>query len=164
MTALSKGIVELRRATLEDADRLLAWRNDPLAVAMSKSGKHVEHEEHLVWLRKAVAEDWMRIFVAVVPGTGHIGFIRLKLEVSESLHIERIIGTVSIAVAAEHRGKGLGWQMLDLALGEAARVRCVEVRADIHRHNIVSRRMFASRCFTLTSNPLGEWLEYRRTL
>ena len=159
-----KPIVELRRAEMSDANRLFDWRNDPLAVAMSKTWRHVEREEHMAWLGKVIDDPAMRIFVAAVPGMGYIGFVRLKLEITEDLRSERVVATVSIAVAAEHRGKGLGWQMLDLALGEAVKARCDELRADIHRNNIISRRMFGRRCFTLTGNPLGEWLEYRRTL
>jgi len=42
--------MNIRLATRDDAQLLLAWRNDPLTRAMSKSMDEVQWDEHVRWL------------------------------------------------------------------------------------------------------------------
>jgi RimJ/RimL family protein N-acetyltransferase len=42
--------ITVRQATLSDAELLFQWRNDPLTIAGSRSGKGVEWASHVHWL------------------------------------------------------------------------------------------------------------------
>lgn len=101
--------VTLRPARREDADRLREWRNDPVAVAYSVTGEAVSPAEHASWVAARLDDPDTRLWIAE-EGSVPVGQVRVD--------IRGTTGTVSIAVAAEHRGRGLAVAML-LAMIEA---------------------------------------------
>jgi RimJ/RimL family protein N-acetyltransferase len=126
--------VTLRSARDEDAERLLQWRNDPNAVRFSASGRAVTAEEHAAWLAARRRDRAIRLWIAERGGEA-VGQVRV--DVSER------VGTVSIAVAAEHRGQGVGVAMLAAmidAVGHDDAIDCMQ--ALVHPDNEVSLRLF----------------------
>jgi RimJ/RimL family protein N-acetyltransferase len=109
-----------RDATLDDADLLLAWRNDPTTRAMSGNSDIVPREAHLTWL----ATGNKRLYIAEVDGVP-VGTMR------------EAQGTLSWTIAPEHRGKGLGSLMLKSFI-ESQRGR---LKAEIKPENVASIRM-----------------------
>ncbi len=95
--------VTLRPARTDDAGRVMEWRNDGDAVRFSVSGRAVSAAEHQRWFTAMLASGDVRLWIAEEAGDA-VGQVRL--DVSDGT------GTVSIAVAREHRGRGLAVTML----------------------------------------------------
>jgi GNAT superfamily N-acetyltransferase len=102
----------LRWARWDDADRLLAWANDPAARQASFRSDPIPREGHLAWFARLLGDPHSRIWIGEVDGQP-VGTVRLTREATAA--------TVSIAVAPEARGRGPGRRLLtDLAGWTAA--------------------------------------------
>ena len=144
--------VELRRATVEDAEMLWLWRNDPITRAQSRNSEPVVWTEHASWLTSALDNPDRRIFVAEHNGTpvGTIRFDRLADQDADE---------VSIAVAPGQRRTGIGGAMLKAACTEThARA----IRASVRADNQASRRLFESCGFALQGRAEPGFLCYVR--
>ena len=134
----SPPIVTLRRARDDDAERFLEWRNDTEAVRFSVSGRPVTGEEHAA------------VVHAARDGAGQH---RVHLWVAEEGREPRWdrsvsiggdgVGVVSIAVAPEHRGRGIGSEMLRaMAAKLPMRSDGAHVPSLLHPDNVPSLRAF----------------------
>lgn len=102
--------VRLRPATLEDAQRLFAWRNDPQTRAQSLQQLPVAWESHLTWLQASLRNPNRQLYIAegiVQDASGQpliLGTVRAdKLDEEYEL---------SWTVAPEQRGKGWGRKLV----------------------------------------------------
>lgn len=124
-----------REATESDAGPLLRWRNDPVTRAWSRNPDPVGAADHRRWLR-AACESRTRLLLVVERDGEPVGTVRLdRVRAGE--------WEVSITVAPEHRGRGLGGPIL--AAGEAelaGRVRTATLLANVHRDNATSLALF----------------------
>lgn len=90
-------------AKIDDAELLLAWRNDPLTRELSHNKEPISLEAHIKWLSKVLENSNRQLFIALV-GQDKIGTVRAdKLESTTEL---------SWTIAPEARGKGFGKSML----------------------------------------------------
>jgi hypothetical protein len=48
--------LQLRQACMDDADLLLAWRNDATTRQASHDTTPVSHDVHVAWLRKTLSD------------------------------------------------------------------------------------------------------------
>jgi N-acetylneuraminate synthase len=126
--------IVLRPATHDDADRLLAWRNDPTTRAASFSDAEVARPAHLAWLAATLASTARRLFVAELDGVP-VGQARLDDRGGDGWE-------VSIAVAPEARGRGLAAQALRALEPHARALGAVRLIAQIRAENAPSIRMF----------------------
>ena len=131
----------LRRATLEDADRLLAWRNDRETRRYS-SRTEVDRETHGAWIRRMLhdSDGLHRLFIAeeeAIP----IGTIRLDVATGE----------VHLIVAPEVRGRGCAALMLRLVVEQATQAGLARLWGRIHLGNLPSRRAFFKAGFEETA-------------
>lgn len=126
--------VTLRRATMDDAARLLAWRNDPQTRAMSVSASEVTGDEHRAFLAASVDSADRSLFVAEDRGRP-IGTVRLDREPDGT-------STVSLTVAPEERRKGYATALLRAAEVEAARGGAMRLVAVLRPDNGASRKAF----------------------
>lgn len=130
----------LRPAGPEDRDLLLAWRNDPETVRNSRTARPVEPSEHATWLAGRLDDPATRLSVAELDGRP-VGQVRVD--------VEDAVGTVSITVAPDRRGLGLGAQMLDALTAEMENdVQVDRLVADVLPVNEASRRAFLRASFT----------------
>lgn len=99
----------LRPATLEDADLLFLWRNDPETRKNSHSTEEVPYENHIAWLRSSLTNPRRRLVIGVaeVP----IGTVRYDWQDEKHQTVE-----LSWTIAPEHRGKGFGTRMVAEAI------------------------------------------------
>jgi RimJ/RimL family protein N-acetyltransferase len=119
----------------EDADRLLAWRNDPATVSMSRNSRAVSRAEHEAWI-EALLSEMGPVALIASANDRPMGTVRLD---ARGEHIYE----VSITVAPEHRGRGLAAAMLRGAGAHAAeRLGARRLLAEIREENIASRRAF----------------------
>ena len=100
----------LRPATLEDAQCLFRWRNDPLTRAQSLQQQPVEWEAHLKWLQASLQNPDRQLYIAesaALAGQEQsllLGTVRADKTAGEY--------ELSWTVAPEQRGKGWGRQMV----------------------------------------------------
>jgi RimJ/RimL family protein N-acetyltransferase len=93
----------LRPATLRDADLLLAWRNDPGTQKASLHQTEIQADKHLRWLSKKLNNPDLRLLIAEKDG---IPAGTVRAEFSDG------VWELSWTMAPEHRGSGIGKQMV----------------------------------------------------
>lgn len=155
VTPLGRIGVTLRRAMAGDAALLLELRNDPDAVRTSKTGRAVAPEEHRAWLAARLESPGTRLWI-VQDGPVDVGQLRVDIDDG--------VGTVSISIAADHRGRGLARAALSaVQRALSGDMQITRLHADVHRDNVASRRVFEGAGFTTlgeTGDFLGcEWLQ-----
>ena len=150
-----------RPATADDADRLLAWRNDPAARLASREQDEVAPHAHRVWLEQSLASRDLLLLVVeggrAPSGGGGAGGAADPPDASAVATVrwdrldygDREVDAdweVSITVAPEHRGNGLARPALAEAsyLLAARHGRSQRLLARVHRDNRASQRLFES--------------------
>jgi RimJ/RimL family protein N-acetyltransferase len=133
---------------MEDALAVLEWRNDPYAVALSKSGEAIDLDSHLTWFPKALANRDCRLFIAAEDGR-RLGMVRFD-RCGDAW-------TVSINLAPAERRKGYGQRMLSKAMADVGGRSLAEIRSD----NLASIRLFERCGFRCVKREKG-WLQYER--
>jgi UDP-2,4-diacetamido-2,4,6-trideoxy-beta-L-altropyranose hydrolase len=132
----------------------MAWRNDPVAVRFSTTGRTVTAEEHERWfaaIRRA--ESRTRLWIGEEDGVP-VGQVRIDGD-DEG-------GVVSIAVTAERRGRGIGTAMLRALLGEVSRDPATgHLTAVVRPDNAGSLRAFQAAGFHPAPAVTGGFLHLR---
>ena len=143
--------MRLRQVTLDDADILLAWRNDPEVRAVSRSTDEVTMAEHEAWLMRMLESPLSWLFIGVDEEEHPVGHTRV---VEEGRYAE-----VSIVVAPHARSRGLGGQLLDLTHDAyAAGGGDWELRAFVRASNDPSHRLFLSTGYVADDvTDMGTW-------
>ena len=103
MTASQEHPIRLRRACMEDAPLLLAWRNDPETRKASITGHEILVEEHMAWLRTLLKDNNRELFMVLI-GKRPIGTVRRERHETGF--------ELSWTVCPDFRGKGLGKKMV----------------------------------------------------
>lgn len=122
---------------MDDALDVLAWRNDPQAVAMSKTPGVIDQASHIHWFARAVrSED--RVILIALEADLKLGMVRFDRASDAWL--------VSINLAPAARGKGLSTEILvqAIALFRAAHGD-QKLIAEIKENNTPSLKLF-ERC------------------
>lgn len=129
--------MRLRRATMDDALDVLAWRNDPHTIAMSKTPGVIDQASHIPWFAKAVRSEDRVIFIALEANL-KLGMVRFDRTDDAWL--------VSINLAKDARGKGQSADILQQAIALFRAVRGHHtLLAEIKEDNAPSLRLF-ERC------------------
>jgi spore coat polysaccharide biosynthesis predicted glycosyltransferase SpsG/ribosomal protein S18 acetylase RimI-like enzyme len=131
---LTASTLTIRPATMADADRLLAWRNDRDTLRWSHGAQPVAEAVHRGWVHNSLTNPDR---VLLIVETDHpIGTVRFD-------RVEPGTWEVSITVAPADRGKGLAADVL--MLGEAAllaREAPAWIVANLHEDNVASATLF----------------------
>lgn len=120
--------LRLRPASLEDAELLLRWRNEPSTRDASLRTTPIGRDEHIAWLQASLGDPKRRLLVAELRGIP-VGTVRADRE--EAGHV------LSWTVSPECRGYGVGKAMVRL-LADAI---TGPIRAEIRRGNMASMRI-----------------------
>lgn len=146
---LQRASVELRAATSEDCWRIWVWRNDPETRRASLDPLPIAWDGHQRWFERMLGHPDRPLLVAVVGGEA-VGVVRLDVEGTDAL--------VSINVAPEWRGCGVGTAMLRAAVEAAfAGMRLRRLRAQVKADNPASLSAFRRAGFT--EEARGEVIE-----
>jgi UDP-2,4-diacetamido-2,4,6-trideoxy-beta-L-altropyranose hydrolase len=133
---------------------VMAWRNDPTAVRFSTTGRAVSEEEHERWfatIRRA--DSRTKLWIGEEDGAP-VGQVRIDADDDG--------GTVSIAVGAEHRGRGIGTAMLRALLAEVSRASGTEhLIALVRPDNAASLRAFQAVGFHPAPGVTSGFLQLR---
>ena len=101
--ALTTGPLGLRTAALDDADRLLEWRNDRSSREASFDPRPIDRSTHFSWLEARLSSSGHHIWIGELAGKP-IGVVRFA--------IEGPVATASVALDAEWRGQGVGTRLI----------------------------------------------------
>lgn len=92
-------MIELRPATADDGDLLLAWRSEPSTVAASFTAAAPRAEEHRSWLAAVLADPDRQLWI-VEAGGEPVGQVRLD-------RAEGGAAEISVSIAEAARGRRL---------------------------------------------------------
>lgn len=134
--ALLNRRLRLRTAGPGDRRRTWEWANDVTVRAASFSTAPIGWREHCAWFEARLADPAAHLFIAVDRDDRPVGIVRFAVGGASAV--------VSIAVDAEHRGRGFGPEMLSLGCERlfAARSGVERVEAWIREGNVHSLRAF----------------------
>jgi RimJ/RimL family protein N-acetyltransferase len=137
----------LRPATAEDEARLLEWRNEPTARAQSRDSDAVRPEDHHRWLSSRLKDPDTLLLVAELDGSpaGSVRFDR-RGRAAE----------IAVTIAAEHRGRGLGREVIALGSERAAEeLGVARIVAYVKPANAASLHAFAAAGFVAAGERDG---------
>jgi RimJ/RimL family protein N-acetyltransferase len=135
----------LRAASAADAGRLREWRNDPEVRAASRNTAEVGAAEHDAWLAAALADPYVELLICELGGEP-VGQVRFDRRGERRYEI-------SVALAAEARGRGLSAPLIALALERRREsLPDAEVEAHVRAENARSLAAFRRAGF----RPAGE--------
>jgi RimJ/RimL family protein N-acetyltransferase len=100
--------LSIRDIQESDALEIYRWRNDPITIKHSKTGRGVELEEHTNWLENLIAVNKGLVQIAVI-NERPIGIILFT-----STSINNLF-EISINISPEFRKQGLGKKILSLS-------------------------------------------------
>lgn len=142
MTTENKEIC-VRKATTEDADILLAWRNDSGTRLMFVSQQGVALAEHQAWLMSTLTREDRVLLLGYDTENRPVGVVRFDLNLADTS------AAVSITVNPSLRGQGLSAPMLSAAIDYLSRdvAKRFEpiawtLRAQIRKENVNSMQLF----------------------
>jgi RimJ/RimL family protein N-acetyltransferase len=131
--------LRVRPAAEDDAELLLAWRNDPEARRWSRSSEAIDLPTHRAWLLRTLASPDRHLLVLEQADGTPVATTRY-----DRLEADAAAWEVSISVGPDVRGRGLGGATLRasdrwLLDAEPAAERIV---AHVRPENDASRRLF----------------------
>jgi RimJ/RimL family protein N-acetyltransferase len=146
----------IRTVTMDDAELLLAWRNDDETRRLSRRVDQIAPDRHRAWLTAAL-EDPDRLLALFLIDDEPVASVRYDRRPPEA--------EVSIVVAPDRRGRGFA--TLALRAGETSMRQAwphVEALVSIvHVANAPSRRLFERDGFQLDVRD-GRWLTLRKKI
>jgi RimJ/RimL family protein N-acetyltransferase len=126
--------MQIRKVTLDDAEMLLFWRNDPITRQMSRDQGEVTLDKHVIWLERSIQADTRLLYIV----GDKYGVVRFD----DSAHGE---WEVSITLNPAHRGKGLSKPILAKAMEQFWSIHHnANIVAFIKPENDPSLRLFRS--------------------
>ncbi len=127
----------LRIAIADDCDDLFNWRNDPITVKYSPTGK-VEYSDHIRWFEKKIKDKQCLIWIIIDKNNQKVGMIRFDNEEEQNAEI-------SINLNPLFRGMGYGKKSLQKAIELYFKdYPFHKIIAKIYSTNIASLKLFNS--------------------
>jgi len=135
--------VLLRPAASTDCEALWRWRNDPATRRASFQQDEIPHDAHTRWFAESLGRPDRRIYIVVV-NDADAGTVRLDLDRDEA--------RVSINLAPEWRGRGIGTRALRLLCRELCGSPKLErLSAQVRPENHASRVAFERAGFSVVA-------------
>ena len=137
-------IPRFRSVSMEDAQDLFNWRNDPGTRKNSITQDEVLWEGHIQWLEKMISRADVA-FKMVMIGKEKVGTFRLDKEGDKYF--------INFTVAPQHRGRGIGFLIIDLIESMVQEAQWlmenqVQIMALVAPHNIPSKLIFEGAGFS----------------
>lgn len=145
--ALMQPAITVRAATLEDAERMFTWRNDPAVRGVSRNAQAFGLADHHSWLRTTLASSTRQLFIGEIGGQP-VGVIRFDRLVDARRE-------VSLYLDPTYLGLGLGSALL--RAGEKAVSGAGGFAATVLPGNPASSKLFAAAGYHELSP--GQWIK-----
>lgn len=146
----------MRAASIIDSFILLSWRNSLSARESSQSSHKIELEEHEKWLKARIDRHHNEPFWIFSMSENLVGYVRFEVSKERPATCN-----VSIFVAEEYQGRGLGKKMLNFAfLDLVSKSSFSEIRAVIRKNNFRSKHLFTSFGFVFSKQLDSNFSEY----
>lgn len=135
--ALDPRSIDVREATLDDADALFEWRNHAAVRSMSRDARAITRAEHEAWLR-GVLRDGNRILLIAEHGGVSVGVVRFDVAGDRAqVSIYRVPGSSERGIASSVLRAAEAWL-------EARRPDVASLTAEVLQHNEASHELFRS--------------------
>jgi len=144
--------IYLRKATMDDAELILEWRNDPVTREASFTKDIIDLETHKEWFRRKLESPECFLYI-LMDDTESVGQLR----------IDRVndVGEISYMIAPEKRGMGYGKRIIQLAeTSSPAEIRVLT--GLVEKTNEASRKCFLFNDYTELTG--GEICCYIKTI
>jgi UDP-2,4-diacetamido-2,4,6-trideoxy-beta-L-altropyranose hydrolase len=127
--------IRLQPVRFTDCNLIWKWANDPLVRQASLSSTVITRDQHQAWFANVIQDLQTYFYIALYENTP-IGQIRFDLE-------EQKIAVVSVSLASEYRGYGLGSPIIQLGVETLFKESKVEtIYAYIKPENKASVKVF----------------------
>jgi UDP-2,4-diacetamido-2,4,6-trideoxy-beta-L-altropyranose hydrolase len=148
--------LDVRLATQNDVRLLWQWRNDPETRARSRDSNEVPWDTHVAWFEKRLADPDTVILMGLSCGRP-VGVVRFDRRSCGSAE-------VSISLASEYRGRGLGRNLLQRGCEYVVHTGFAQVLdAEVKVDNAASQRLFEACDFRMVAGDCN-WTRYCRVL
>jgi UDP-2,4-diacetamido-2,4,6-trideoxy-beta-L-altropyranose hydrolase len=135
-------LVSIRPAALNDADRILGWRNDPFILERSSSRKSVSNAEHEAWIRKVLADPCILMYIIETDNLP-AGLLRYEY----NPHSEDCV--VSVYIVEKFTGHGIGTRALHIGADQVwNKWPAKRIVAHVREDNHIGQRAFIRAGFT----------------
>lgn len=147
-------MLDMRPATMADADMLFAWANDPGTRAYAKSHAAIPREDHDRWMQFNVLQGYPKHIVMIADSEyGSVGVVRF-----DTVGGDVMTYRVSITISPQFRGRKLAHGVL----AEACRLMSEStLLAEIRPDNAASKTIF-ERCGFTRVKMGNSYDHYRR--
>ena len=152
--------LSLRKATLNDSDLLLQWRNDPDVIATSITRKGVTEAEHDRWLVKALSDKACHLYIAEIQDPRYVvmedgcGELVFNAGGMGRINGEHGVAILSYSLAKEHRGDGHAGVLVAALCDKAWELGYTSIQAVARHGNTASLRALLSNGFTVSEHEL----------
>lgn len=143
-------IIGIRDATINDAQILFDWANDPVTRQNSFNSRTIDWHDHIQWLKKRLIDQVSKTYILHIDRKP-IGVVRV--DVNET-------AIISLTVESDHRGMGLGAEILKIACNTYWGNNTGEILAYIKKDNIASQHVFEKAGFTFLKDDIFNGFEY----
>jgi len=138
-------MLTLRRAQADDSEIVWLWRNDAATRAASLNDQPIPFEHHDRWFAAVLSHPDHELMIGIDEAGNRVGMVRFDVDSPTS-------ATVSINVAPQFRGAGIGRAMLRAALEYMATEHPgVTLTAVIRASNAASLQIFGREGFVKKS-------------
>lgn len=145
----STAALSLRPASLEDAQLLLDWANDPAVRAASFDSSPIPLETHVRWLADKLAGGETAFYICE-SSSRPVGYARVERR-------DEHTGELAVSVDQTCRGRGYGKTLIELAAAAGSSALGVgRVTARVKRENLASLRAFQAAGFAEASDPASD--------
>jgi len=141
----------LRRATIEDAEVIFEWRNDPVTRLSSHNTEAIDFSSHVAWFRATLENPMRQLLIAEQDGVP-VGTVRTDYDANGSAEL-------SWTIAPGARGQGIAKHMVKAVADEVAK-KCV-VKAEVKVGNTASVKVAEAAGMQMARQD-GEILHFRR--
>jgi RimJ/RimL family protein N-acetyltransferase len=126
--------VTVRCATVQDAERLLRWRNDAETRAASRTTVAITPGEHKAWLARTLADNRCHLLIGERAGTP-VGQVRFDAHDDDRYEI-------GVGLEPEARGRGLGAPLIAAGVQWLRARTSATIVAEVRDDNMPSLKAF----------------------
>lgn len=132
---IMKENLQFRKATLNDADLLLKWRNEEETRIQSFTSQVIDRPHHIAWLEEKLADPNTHIFIVSSPFGIPLGQIRFGVKDS--------VAAISVIIDKDQRGLGYGSSMIQHGIVHVRNFNKIDIfEAEIKKTNPKSLKAF----------------------